>query len=100
MKLRRAVTSRTPAPSQGAGNVLHAIDEMYVQHLGKVKRWARRLARPSADLEDLLHDIFLIPPPKGFQDRGEATIQNRLVGLTQRVVAAERGETPGRPGRV
>ena len=90
MKLRRAVTSRTPAPSQGAGDVLHAIDDIYVQHLGKVKRWARRLAGPSADLEDLLHDIFLIALRKGFQDRGEATIDTWLFGITQRVVATKR----------
>jgi RNA polymerase sigma-70 factor (ECF subfamily) len=93
MKLRRAVASRTPTPTRGAGDVLHGIDEIYVQHLGKVKRWARRLAGPSADLEDLLHDIFLIALRKGFQDRGEATIDTWLFGITQRVVATKRRKT-------
>ena len=90
MKPRRAVESETSVPKAGAGDSLKAIDELYVQHLGKVKRWARRLAGPSADLEDLLHDIFLIALRKPFQDRGEATIDTWLFGITRRVVATRR----------
>jgi RNA polymerase sigma-70 factor (ECF subfamily) len=63
---------------------------MYGQHLAKVKRWARRLAGPSADLEDLVHDIFLIALRKGFQFRSEATIDTWLFGITQRVVWSKR----------
>jgi RNA polymerase sigma-70 factor (ECF subfamily) len=63
---------------------------MYGQHLADVKRWARRLAGPSADLEDLVHDIFLIALRRGFQFRGEATMSTWLFGITQRVVWTKR----------
>jgi RNA polymerase sigma-70 factor (ECF subfamily) len=63
---------------------------MYSQHLAKVKRWARRLAGPSADLEDLVHDVFLIALRKGFQFRGDASVETWLFGITQRVVWTKR----------
>ena len=87
MKPRLAITSGTSAPSAHAAD---STDTMYGQHLAKVKRWARRLAGPSADLEDLVHDIFLIAFRKGFQSRGEATLDTWLFGITQRVVWTRR----------
>ena len=91
MNPRPAIVSRTAPPSAGAGDsAIDSIDALYGQHLAKVKRWARRLAGPSADLEDLVHDIFLIALRKGFQFRGEATIETWLFGITQRVVWTKR----------
>src|SRR5581483_8807341 len=87
MKSRRAIAAGTPPPSAPAGD---SIDTMYGQHLAKVKRWARRLAGPSADLEDLVHDIFLIALRKEFRFRGEATIDTWLFSITQRVVWTRR----------
>ena len=87
MKPRLAIASGTSGLSaQGADST----DAMYGQHLAKVKRWARRLAGPSADLEDLVHDIFLIALRKGFQFRGEASIDTWLFGIAQRVVWTKR----------
>lgn len=63
---------------------------MYSQHLAQVKRWARRLAGPSADLQDLVHDIFLIALRKGFAFRGEAAVDTWLFSITQRVVWTRR----------
>lgn len=63
-----------------------SIDALYGEHLALVKRWARRLAGPSADLEDLVHDIFLVALRKGFQQRGEATVETWLFSITRRVV--------------
>jgi len=90
MKSRLATTAQSSAPS---GRVAESIDTMYGQHLAKVKRWARRLAGPSADLEDLVHDIFLIALRKGGQFRGEATIDTWLFSITQRVVRAKQGKS-------
>ena len=87
MKSRPATTSGTSAPSAPAAD---DTDRMYGQHLAKVKRWARRLAGPSADLQDLVHDIFLIALRKGFEFRGEATLDTWLFGITQRVVWTKR----------
>ncbi len=87
MKPRLAVTSATPAaPARSAD----AIDPLYGQHVEQVKRWARRLAGPSADLEDLVHDIFLVALGKRFEFRGEATVDSWLFGITQRVVWSKR----------
>ena len=92
MKPRLAIVSGTSASSAHAADshAADSIDTMYGQHLAKVKRWARRLAGPSADLEDLVHDIFLIALRKRFQFRGEATIDTWLFGITQRVVWTRR----------
>jgi RNA polymerase sigma-70 factor, ECF subfamily len=87
MRPRLAITAGTSAPSANAADFAEA---MYGQHLAKVKRWARRLAGPSADLEDLVHDIFLVAIRKGFQFRGEATIDTWLFGITQRLVWTRR----------
>lgn len=90
MKVRPAIASDTSPAEGSAAESLQAIDVMYGQHLAKVRRWARRLAGPSADLEDLLHDIFLVALRKGFQPRGEATIETWLFSVTQRVVWTRR----------
>jgi RNA polymerase sigma-70 factor (ECF subfamily) len=90
MKPRLAITSDVSAPSAQAAD---STDTMYGQHLAKVKRWARRLAGPSADLEDLVHDIFLIALRKGFRYRGEATIDTWLFSITQRVVWTKRSKS-------
>jgi RNA polymerase sigma-70 factor, ECF subfamily len=66
------------------------IDALYEQHLVNVKRWARRLAGPWMDLEDVVHDIFLIAFRKGFQFRGEASIDTWLFRITEREVRAKR----------
>jgi RNA polymerase sigma-70 factor (ECF subfamily) len=83
MKPHLALTPPSSAPS---GRVADSIDTMYGRHLSKVKRWARRLAGPSADLEDLVHDIFLIALRKGGEFRGDAAIDTWLFSITQRVV--------------
>src|ERR1039457_987707 len=92
MKPRLAIVSGTSASSAHAADshAADSIDTLYGQHLAKVTRWARRLAGPSADLEDLVHDIFLIALRKGFQFRGEATVDTWLFGIAQRVVWTKR----------
>lgn len=87
MKARLAIPSGSPAPPARAQEPL---DTLYNQHLAQVKRWARRLAGPTADLEDLVHDIFLVALRKGFQSRGEASVDTWLFSITQRVVWGRR----------
>jgi RNA polymerase sigma-70 factor, ECF subfamily len=87
MTPRLASSSGTPTPAPSAADFG---DALYSEHLVKVKRWARRLAGPSADLEDLVHDIFLVALRKGFQFRGEASIDTWLFSITQRVVWTQR----------
>lgn len=87
MKPRLAIKARSSTPAAPAAD---ATDVLYGEHLAKVKRWARRLAGPTADLEDLVHDIFLIALRKGFEVRGEASIETWLFGIAQRVVWSKR----------
>jgi len=69
MKPLLATANRTTGAS---ASPVDPIDKLYERHLGQVKRWARHLAGPTADLEDLVHDIFLVALRKGFGFRGEA----------------------------
>ncbi len=87
MKPRLAIATGTSAPPAPAAD---AIDAMYGRHVAKVKRWARRLAGPSADLEDLVHDVFLVALRRGFEFRGEAAVETWLFGITERVVWSRR----------
>jgi len=66
------------------------VDALYERHLGQVKRWARQLAGPAADLEDLVHDIFLIAFRKGFKDRGEASVDTWLFRIAHHEIRARR----------
>jgi RNA polymerase sigma-70 factor (ECF subfamily) len=50
------------------------------------------VGRP-ADLEDLVHDIFLIAFRKGFKSRGEAPIEAWLFRIAQHVVRGKRRRT-------
>jgi RNA polymerase sigma-70 factor (ECF subfamily) len=61
-------------------------DELYEQHVSDVKRWARRLAGPRADLEDLVHDVFVIALRRPFSYRGEASVKTWLFRITHHVV--------------
>jgi RNA polymerase sigma-70 factor (ECF subfamily) len=75
-----------------SGNDLEVdpIRALYEGHVFQVKRWARRLAGPGADLEDLVHDIFLIAIKKGFSNRDEASIDTWLFQITHNVVRGKR----------
>lgn len=87
MKPRLAIPSGSPTSPTRAQEPL---ETLYSQHLSQVKRWARRLAGPTADLEDLVHDVFLVALRRGFQSRGEASIDTWLFSITQRVVWGKR----------
>jgi RNA polymerase sigma-70 factor (ECF subfamily) len=87
MKPRLATANHTTGA--GAGPV-DPIDKLYERHLGQVKRWARHLAGPTADLEDLVHDIFLVALRKGFGFRGEASVDTWLFRITHNEVRAKR----------
>ena len=59
---------------------------LYEQHASDVKRWARRLAGPRADLEDLVHDVFVIALRRRFASRGEGSVKTWLFRITHHTV--------------
>jgi RNA polymerase sigma-70 factor (ECF subfamily) len=70
-----------PDPARG-----ETIEEIYDRYAPQVERWARRLAGPGLDAEDLLHDIFLVVMRRRHEFRGEAKITTWLFCITQNVV--------------
>jgi RNA polymerase sigma-70 factor, ECF subfamily len=87
MNLR--LVSSTPAPEEARGNP-DSLDELYRQHAPDVKRWAFRLAGPGVDLDDLLHDVFVIALRRHFTFRGDASITTWLFRITSHVVRGRR----------
>src|SRR3954467_4208719 len=85
LRLVRARAKNAPSPM---ARQVDPIDALYHRHVGQVKRWARQLAGPAAALGDLVHDIFLIPHRKGFQDRAEGSVETRLFRSARRGAAA------------
>jgi RNA polymerase sigma-70 factor (ECF subfamily) len=67
----------------GIGETIEAIYDHYAP---QVERWARRLAGPRFDPEDLLHDIFLVVLRRRHEFRGEAKISTWLFRITCQVV--------------
>ncbi len=63
-----------------------SIEELYDRYAPQVERWARRLAGPRFDAEDLLHDIFLVVLRRRHEFRGDAKISTWLFRITQQVV--------------
>ena len=63
-----------------------SLAELYDRYAPQVERWARRLAGPRFDPEDLLHDIFLVVLRRRHEFRGEAKITTWLFRITAQVV--------------
>jgi len=56
----------------------------------QVERWARRLAGPRFDAEDIVHDVFLVVLRRQHEFRGEARITTWLFRITAQVVRCRR----------
>jgi len=87
MKPRLAQTSETAGQASPTAD---PIQSLYENHAVQVKRWARRLAGPSADLEDLVQDIFLIALKKGFHCQTKSLIDTWLFRITLNVIRGKR----------
>jgi RNA polymerase sigma-70 factor, ECF subfamily len=61
------------------------LDAVYRAHASTVARWASRLAGPSADIEDLVHEIFLVVGRRLPEFRGHAKLTTWLYRITERV---------------
>jgi RNA polymerase sigma-70 factor, ECF subfamily len=72
--------------SLDAPEATETVEQIYDRYLPQVERWAQRLAGPRIDLEDLLHDIFLVVLRRRHEFRGEAKISTWLFRITQQVV--------------
>ena len=75
--------SREVSPAEG-------VDNLYEQYAPVVAGWICRLMGPSADIEDLVHDTFLIAHRRRREFRGEGSVKTWLFGIMTYVVANRR----------
>jgi len=66
------------------------LDRIYECHVADVDRWVRRLAGPREDVEDLVHEVFLIAVRRRGSFRGDASIKTWLFRIAHNVVRGRR----------
>jgi RNA polymerase sigma factor (sigma-70 family) len=70
--------------------LLDSLDQLYETYEPSVERWVRRLAGPGADVEDLVHDVFLVALRRRHEFRGDAKLSTWLFRITERIVRKRR----------
>ncbi len=65
-------------------------DHLYESYEPMVERWVRRLAGPGAEVEDLVHDVFVVALRRRGEFRGEAKVSTWLFRITELVVRKRR----------
>jgi RNA polymerase sigma-70 factor, ECF subfamily len=65
-------------------------DHLYESYEPFVERWVRRLAGPQAEVEDLIHDVFVVALRRRGEFRGEAKVTTWLFRITNLVVRKRR----------
>jgi RNA polymerase sigma-70 factor (ECF subfamily) len=63
---------------------------VYAEHAATVARWAARLAGPSADVEDITQEVFVVVSRRLPEFRGQSRMSTWLFGITAKVAANER----------
>jgi RNA polymerase sigma-70 factor (ECF subfamily) len=62
------------------------LDAVYRAHAKQVSRWVAHLAGPGLDVEDLVHEVFLVVRAQLAEFRGDARITTWLYRITERIV--------------
>ena len=78
-----------PAPVEGDPAALD-LDEVYRTYAPTVARWVSHLGGPSADVDDLVHEVFLVAERRLPEFRGDAKVTTWLYRITERVVRGRR----------
>jgi RNA polymerase sigma-70 factor (ECF subfamily) len=63
---------------------------VYAAHAETVARWAARLGGPTADVEDITQEVFVVVNRRLADFRGQSQLSTWLFGITAKVVANER----------
>ena len=88
-RLRAAgADSVTDAGGKGAAMTTQPLDleTIYRQHADSVAVWAKRMGGPGLDIEDIVHEVFLVAQRRLHEWRGDAKITTWLYEVTFRVV--------------
>jgi RNA polymerase sigma-70 factor (ECF subfamily) len=86
--------NRAPAEMPTESKTLD-FDELYSSYFGEVERWCRRLAGPGDDIEDFIHEVFMVVHRRLPEWRGEAKITTWLFAICERI-----GKKRRRKGRL
>jgi RNA polymerase sigma-70 factor (ECF subfamily) len=81
-------TDETPAA--GGAAEAPSLDGLYRAHAATVARWAAHLGGPRLDLDDAVHEVFLVVGRRLHEFRGDAKITTWLYRITERVVRGGR----------
>jgi RNA polymerase sigma-70 factor, ECF subfamily len=74
----------------GQADLARALDRLYETYASTVERWVRRLAGPNADVEDLMHDVFVVAVRRRSEFRGEGKLSTWLFRITELIVRKRR----------
>jgi RNA polymerase sigma-70 factor (ECF subfamily) len=85
----RAMRRSKPIPPAPVAASLD-LGEIYRAYAPDVSRWARRLRGPRLDVEDVLHEVFLVAHRRLPEFRGDAKLSTWLYAITVRVVQGQR----------
>jgi len=66
------------------------LDRIYERYVADVDRWVRRLIGPREDVEDIVHDVFLVAVRRRGSFRGEASVKTWLFRIAHHVVRGRR----------
>ena len=81
-----AATAPAPRPAPAPLDVA----TVYGRHASDVARWARRFCGPQVDVEDIVHEVFLVVQRRFHEWRGDAQVTTWLYEITFRVVRERR----------
>jgi len=89
---RRRLRDDADEPSMAEGVTAKGpdLEAIYRQHADVVATWARRLGGPDCDVEDIVHEVFLVVQRRLPEWRGEAKITTWLYEITFRAVQDRR----------
>jgi RNA polymerase sigma-70 factor (ECF subfamily) len=86
MLLARADAPPRPTPADAPWT----LERMYRDHATQVARWAAHLGGPRMDVDDLVHEVFIVARRRMGDFDGRAKASTWLYGITERVTRAAR----------
>jgi RNA polymerase sigma-70 factor (ECF subfamily) len=83
------VRAETPAGAGPSTEPL-SLDALYRTHAPQVARWAAHLGGPHLDVDDLVHEVFLVVGRRLPEFQGRSAVTTWLYAITERVTLAAR----------
>ncbi len=88
--MTQSVADRARADREEAGEGVTDLRRLYLEHADFVRGAVLRLGGPRADVDDLVHDVFLVALRKRAEFEGRSSRKTWLYGIALKVVAGAR----------